>query len=42
MGLHERNGTIECHGAIHLVLENIGVVQTVRLGVGIVAAPRRC
>jgi len=26
MGLHERDGAVESHGAVHLVLEDVGVV----------------
>ncbi len=29
VGLHERNGTIECHWAVHLVFENITIVKSI-------------
>jgi hypothetical protein len=42
VGLHERNGAVEGHGAVHLVLEDVSVVQSVWLSVSIVAAPGFC
>ena len=39
MCLHEWDGTVEGHGAVHLVFEDVGVVQPVGLGIGIIAAP---
>jgi hypothetical protein len=29
MSLHKGDGAIESHGAVHLILEDIGVVETV-------------
>jgi hypothetical protein len=31
MSLHEWNCAIESHGAVHLVLKDVGIVQTIRV-----------
>jgi hypothetical protein len=42
MGLHKGDRAVKGHGAVHLVLEDIGVVQSVGLSVSVVTAPRIC
>ena len=33
MRIHDRDGTVECHGHIEIVLEDVEVVKAVRVGV---------
>lgn len=37
--LHEGNGAIKRHRAVHLVFEDVGIVESVWFGIGVITAP---